>query len=239
MSGTSGLLIRWCNNFGGSSIHTKANDGVAFATVSDDKEEQKKSGKKKEVTCFRCKKIGHYASECDEELPPKTPKSGYNRLIMDVESSTEQGEYMEEEVNGKDVQYCEGQEIEDDNQGNEENDDDTTVTMSECKEDDKLQFEQFDAEDYEGIVFTQKDVLCNMQEKAGIPASWILLDSQSTVDMFCNPKMLGNIWEAKRHLVLHCNAGTVLVTMKGDLKGYGTVWYHPTGIANILSLNNV
>ena len=33
--------------------------------------------------------------------------------------------------------------------------------------------------------------------------------------------------------------GTVLVTMKGDLKGYGTVWYHPTGIVNILSLNNV
>jgi len=27
--------------------------------------------------------------------------------------------------------------------------------------------------------------------------------------------------------------------MKGDLKGYGTVWYHPTGNANILSLNNV
>ena len=40
-------------------------------------------------------------------------------------------------------------------------------------------------------------------------------------------------------MVLHCNAGTVLVTMKGDLKGYGTVWYHPTGIENILSLNNV
>ena len=27
--------------------------------------------------------------------------------------------------------------------------------------------------------------------------------------------------------------------MKGDLKGYRTIWYHPTGIANILSLNNV
>ena len=27
--------------------------------------------------------------------------------------------------------------------------------------------------------------------------------------------------------------------MKGNLKGYGTVCYHPTGIANILLLNNV
>ena len=25
--------------------------------------------------------------------------------------------------------------------------------------------------------------------------------------------------------------------MVGDLPGYGTVWYHPTGIANILSLS--
>jgi len=30
-----------------------------------------------------------------------------------------------------------------------------------------------------------------------------------------------------------------IVTKKGDLKGYGTVWYHVDGIANILSLNNV
>jgi len=34
-------------------------------------------------------------------------------------------------------------------------------------------------------------------------------------------------------------AGTTSVTKKGDLKGYGSVWYHPDGIANILSYNNV
>ena len=27
--------------------------------------------------------------------------------------------------------------------------------------------------------------------------------------------------------------------MEGDLPGYGTVWYHPSGIANILSLGRV
>ena len=40
----------------------------------------------------------------------------------------------------------------------------------------------FDDEDFQGIVFAQKDVLCNVQEKAGIPESWILLDSQSTIN---------------------------------------------------------
>jgi len=30
-----------------------------------------------------------------------------------------------------------------------------------------------------------------------------------------------------------------LVTKNGELKSYGTIWYHPGGIANVLSLSNV
>ena len=37
------LLIGWRNNFGGRSIRTKANDGVAFATVSQNIEEKKET----------------------------------------------------------------------------------------------------------------------------------------------------------------------------------------------------
>ena len=40
-------------------------------------------------------------------------------------------------------------------------------------------------------------------------------------------------------LTLYCNAGRAIVTQKGDLKGYGKVWYYPDGISNILSLSNV
>jgi len=40
-------------------------------------------------------------------------------------------------------------------------------------------------------------------------------------------------------LMLYCNAGKAIVTQKGDLKGYGTIWYYPEGIANILSLHKV
>jgi hypothetical protein len=38
---------------------------------------------------------------------------------------------------------------------------------------------------------------------------------------------------------IHCNAGVASTDQVGDLDGYGTVWYHPNGIANILSLSRV
>jgi len=52
-------------------------------------------------------------------------------------------------------------------------------------------------------------------------------------------KLLSNIRDAKRSLTLYCNAGKAIISKKGHLKGYGTVWYYPNGIADILSLLNV
>jgi hypothetical protein len=40
-------------------------------------------------------------------------------------------------------------------------------------------------------------------------------------------------------MTIHCTAGTVQINLAGDLPGYGTVWYHPTGISNILSLAKI
>jgi len=57
--------------------------------------------------------------------------------------------------------------------------------------------------------------------------------------VFSNLNLLTNIRNDKTVLTLHCNAGKAIVTQKGDLKGYGTVWYYPKGIANILSLHKV
>jgi len=59
------------------------------------------------------------------------------------------------------------------------------------------------------------------------------------VDVFSNPHLLTNICNSKTTLTLHSNAGKAIVMQKGDLKGYGTVWYYPEGIANILSLHKV
>ena len=65
-----------------------------------------------------------------------------------------------------------------------------------------------------------------------VPLTWILLDSQSTVDLISNPRMLLNIRRvrSKNAIRVHCNSEVKVVDRIGELPGYGTVWYKPTGI---------
>ena len=67
----------------------------------------------------------------------------------------------------------------------------------------------------------------------------ILLDTGSTVDVFRNPKLLNNVKKSESKMTISCNAGKVVTDMKGELSGYGDVWYSPKAIANVLSFSNV
>ena len=72
-----------------------------------------------------------------------------------------------------------------------------------------------------------------------IPKEWILLDSQSTVSVFNNHCLLKNIHKSDGWMHIHCNVGITRTNLMGDFSGYRMVWYHPDGIANILSLAEV
>ena len=81
------------------------------------------------------------------------------------------------------------------------------------------------------------EIFMQIEDGGKLPKDWILLDNQSMVDVFCNKKLLTNICEHSKTLEIHCNAGGVTSTnLIDELRGYGTVWFNPTGIANILSL---
>ena len=89
------------------------------------------------------------------------------------------------------------------------------------------------------FVFVQDVRTVETQHGGRLPPEWILLDNQSTVDVFTNRRLLKNIRRAQKNMFIHCTAGVAKTNLVGDLPGYGTVWYHPDGIANILSLSKV
>ena len=86
---------------------------------------------------------------------------------------------------------------------------------------------------------------CNLERRIGatmsqvkgqISKNWVLLDSQSTVDLFSNRKLLRNLRWISNTLAIHCNMGTVTTNIMGNLPGYGPVWYYKDGMASIISL---
>ena len=74
-----------------------------------------------------------------------------------------------------------------------------------------------------------------------VPLTWILLDSQSTVDLIANPRMLINIRRVRSEdaIRVHYKIRVKVMDRIGKFPGYGTVWYEVTGIANILSMSRV
>ena len=59
------------------------------------------------------------------------------------------------------------------------------------------------------------------------------------MDLIANPRMLMNIRKVRIEddIRMHCNSGVKVVDRVGDLPGYRTVWYEPTGIAIIISMS--
>ena len=191
------LLTNWKgeNRYG---WRTPSSDGIAFANVEGTDSEaalanngqvRKSVRDKSHITCHRCEKKGHYASECPETVTERAPVQTGATLLM------------------------------------------AGVVDGEFDETRHFQFLQ-DGD-------TKSGVTCQVDENGRLPKTWILLDNQSTVDVFHNRDLLTNIRIGQATMDIHCNAGVASTNQVGDLPGYGTVWYHPEGIANILSLSRV
>ena len=103
--------------------------------------------------------------------------------------------------------------------------------------------------DYSGLMFAQPSATMKDEDdeeidynhileksKGAVDRLWVLLDNQSTVNVFFNERLLQNIRTVKRKLTIYSTGGKSVTRQVGDLPGFGEVWYHPGGIANILSL---
>jgi hypothetical protein len=67
----------------------------------------------------------------------------------------------------------------------------------------------------------------------------ILLDSQSTMDLFCNAALVSKTSKSKSCMRLKSKGGTMVVTRKAMMMGYNkTVWFSTRAITNIIALHN-
>ena len=173
-----------------------------------------RGGSRDNIQCFCCGAMGHYASQC-----PETLEDAQRMLEENAETGTNMLHHatMDDPMNDMD-------------KSTKEPLNEMTFTTLELDE----------AEDHDtSFVFVQDVRNVQTQHGGHLPPESILLDNQSTVDVFTNRRLLKNIWRSKKDMFIHCTAGVAKTNLIGDLPGYGTVWYHPNGIANILSLSKV
>ena len=64
-----------------------------------------------------------------------------------------------------------------------------------------------------------------MSQVRDVMKDWILLNSQSSADVFCNPEFIIDIHDVNEILCLTMHARTLTTSSKATVPGYGKVWF--------------
>jgi hypothetical protein len=172
----------------------------------------------KDKTCYKCEKKGHPAKTFPKKSNNDNDEKSVASAVSSVKKLKKDFTSMKKAFTTVNTQLEKLKDADSDLSGFEDNDD-----QSHFKMDAALQFAQVDKEFEPTIanLFKQTgySVKINLQEV-------ILLDSQSTMDLFCNSALVSKTCKSTTIMRLKSNGGTMIVTRKSTMPGYNKdTWF--------------
>lgn len=212
----------------GSTGLSFTNDGDEDIFVNDGEDTQPRRDKS-HIDCWNCGEVGHYANECDKPRKERKGKQAVTQTNIDANTQHQQteGKVRVSQVNvvEEDEDYQDWDDLLlflDDvcmSAGGPLNRPDKPTTIGKQV----------------GKVTIGNAVLAQSRRKV-VNKNWLLLDSESTVNLISNQRMVTNVQKAsdERFVRVHCNGGTKIVSSIADFGSMGEVWFDLSAIANIL-----
>jgi hypothetical protein len=173
----------------------------------------------KDKECYRCNKKGHPASHCPEKGKSNDDDKSVASAASSVSKLRKDFKNIKKAFNTVNTQLKQLKEDESDlsDSGDEEE-------TSHFQVDNAFQFTQVDT-DFEPRIANLFKQAHGSNMKLEL-REVILLDSQSTMDLFCNKTLVETTSKSKSSMRLKSNGGTMVVTQKAKLPGYNKkVWF--------------
>eukprot|EP00536_Pseudo-nitzschia_multiseries_P010032 jgi/Psemu1/24794/gm1.24794_g len=173
------------------------------------------------LTCYRCGRKGHITTICKAiEHIDGTAIATKNKVN---EGEQQMGAMM----------------LIDQSDSKDDDDDNTKSDVEDYLNEDNYNYQIGWTNCMKGLTKVNKMVVVEDPSWDRINPYWVLLDNQLAVHVFCQKSFLTNIQEGTEELHLYTNAGMTITTHVGDLPGFGSVWFHPEGIASVLLFDGV
>jgi hypothetical protein len=179
----------------------------------------------KDNTCYKCEKKEHPANKFPQKSNNDDDKNSVVRAANSVKKLKKDFKYMKKAFTTVNTQIEKLKEADSDLSGSEDDDDQLHFQI-----DAPIQFTQVDKE-FEPII-------ANLFKQAGSSVKidlreLILLDSQSTMDIFCNAALVSKTCKYTTRMRLKSNGGTMVVTRKTTMPGYNKdVWFRTRAITS-------
>jgi len=164
-----------------------------------------------EGRCYCCGKAGHRSPECN--LRTKTPQEKWAINTAKINVGNSHAQVESKSKSEKDTASTAGSSISSKTTDNKDN---TVGWFQQANMD--LQF---------------------FQNRNDEIRTWILLDSESSTSLMCNPKYVRNIRKAKKIMNLRTNGGNIISNQECDVPQLFKTWFNEEAVTNILSFAEV